>query len=73
MTTTKRHRTGVNRTGWRHIRKSLPMSVGNWIAVTATAADLGATFAGKPSWRVLLRWIAEGKVRCKLASRGVAK
>ena len=36
-----------------------------WNALQQLAKDHDATYQGKPSWRVLIRYIAEGKIKLK--------
>lgn len=47
-----------------HIRQSIPMAPANWEQLDKVADGMNATFAGRPSWRVLLRLIAEGEIIC---------
>lgn len=53
-------------------RPSLPITPEELAALDLEAARLGCMFRGKPSWRTLVRWIATGKVRCQLSSKGEA-
>lgn len=50
------------------IRPSLHCPPAHIAALLALAAQHGATFRGKPSWRVLVARIAEGKLRVSAQS-----
>lgn len=46
-------------------RQSIKLKTESWNALQQLAKDHDATYQGKPSWRVLIRYIAEDKIKLK--------
>ena len=44
-------------------RKNIKLLPERWNALDEIAAKHGATYRGRPSWRTMLRQIAEGKLK----------
>ena len=52
-------------------RDSLKLQELDWAALTRLAESTGSVYAGKPSWRCLVRRIAQGELKLAVGDRNV--